>query len=602
MTRTALHLTLAGTLALPMSAMAASTSTDLDAKYEKLQQEMEALKDQMQELKDDTEEQLTAVDEKAEKWDLASRFELSGDFRSRLDYVSADTAEFYSASQVADGVATFYSFGPILSDPTDSNHPAGTYAGAVGMLTDLFDAAGITLTMPEFGAMVTTLNGGSDTVPDFVSFMQQFTPAQRAIIFNGMGYATSPETRYDNDSLWTNRVRLNIRAKALENVEFKGRLSMYKAWGMQNNPVDVMGGPFTLNSISMDGNLTRTPSDSALYVDRAFVNWNNIGDAPVWFSIGRRPTTDGPPAHFKQGRDERMATPVAYMDYAFDGISLGYAYPELPGLPPDAFGPGRVRICYGRGFEAGPAVASTGLKDTDFLGISWDVFQKGSRFFNVQSFAAFDMFNVPDNVTFGNPLEMAFDEGNGILDRANLGNIYHTSAVYTDKVASLNYFAAGGWSRTAPRNQDEVGNGLLTSWWDKDYEAAKDGYSAYVGVRYDLADLGLKLGLEYNYGSKNWIAFTPGNDDLYASKLAVRGHVGEAYMIWSIPGGEKISKFADAFIRLGYQHYQYEYTGSGFWLGEPQDINDLKNDPLTAQFYTPVDDMDQVYLTFEATF
>ena len=38
----------------------------------------------------------------------------------------------------------------------------------------------------------------------------------------------------DNDTLWTNRFRLNMRVKATENVEFKGRLAMFKTWGMQS--------------------------------------------------------------------------------------------------------------------------------------------------------------------------------------------------------------------------------------------------------------------------------------------------------------------------------------------------------------------------------
>ena len=33
-----------------------------------------------------------------------------------------------------------------------------------------------------------------------------------------------------NDTLWTNRFRLNMRVKATENVEFKGRFAMYKTW------------------------------------------------------------------------------------------------------------------------------------------------------------------------------------------------------------------------------------------------------------------------------------------------------------------------------------------------------------------------------------
>ncbi len=413
-------------------------------------------------------------------------------------------------------------------------------------------------------------------------------------------------------------MRLNLNAKATENVEVKTRLAMYKAWGMQNNPVDQQynggngGGPFMLSSMSgMDGATTRQPSDNILRVDRAFVNWNNIGGQPVWFSIGRRPTSDGPPAQLRMGMDERMATPVEYMDYPFDGISMGYAYRSLFGI--EDF-PGRVRVCYGRGFESGPTADNSGINDVDFAGVSWDVYKKGNRFFNVQSFVAMNMFNVPDGVTFANPLEYAvwtidntkYDpmdpDQNMILDRKNLGDIYHTAAVFMDKYQDLNYFMVGGWSQTNPRGVDELGTGLLSSWWDDDYMASKDGYSLYAGIRYDMPDAPVKLGLEYNWGSRNWISFTPGHDDLYASKLATRGSVVEAYMIYDIPAGEAVSKYGKAFMRLGYQHYDYKYTGSGFWLGEPLDIDDLANDPLNAQFYTPVDSMDQVYLTFEAMF
>ncbi len=83
-------------------------------------------------------------------------------------------------------------------------------------------------------------------------------------------------TVYKSDTLWTNRFRLNMRVKATDNVEFKARLAMYKAWGMQSTPQGLSAGyPI------FDGNSTRTPSDSALRVDRAFVNWNNIGGAPI---------------------------------------------------------------------------------------------------------------------------------------------------------------------------------------------------------------------------------------------------------------------------------------------------------------------------------
>ncbi|MFO7605040.1 MAG: DUF3373 family protein [Desulfurivibrionaceae bacterium] len=146
---------------------------------------------------------------------------------------------------------------------------------------------------------------------------------------------------------------------------------------------------------------------------------------------------------------------------------------------------------------------------------------------------------------------------------------------------------------------DEIGNSLLGSGTAPEDQ---DGYSTLVGVRYDMDDLGLKLGAEYNWGSEYWISFTPGHDDLYASKLATRGSVFEIYGVYDIPAGDKISKFSDAFFRLGYQHYEYDYTGSGYWLGAPADVDELASDPNNAQLYPAVESQDQVYLTMEAWF
>ena len=544
-------LALAGLLSLPALAAAGGgegpSVTDLERKVEALTreldelkglvgelkakkpdagpgQEIQALKGQMADLKNDTESALASLDERAEEWDLSSRFSLYGDFRARLDYVNAKSPAHFGAFDVA-------------------NFFAGNIPGAIA---------------------------------------PPLTPAGE----------------FNNDTLMTNRFRLNMRVKAMENLDFKGRLAMYKIWGMQSNQVNPTGnGPFLLSSLAFDGSSTRQPQDSILRVDRAYVNWNNIGDHPIWFSIGRRPTSDGPPGQLRQGIDERMATPTAYMDYPFDGLTLGYAY-----FNPF---PGRIRFCYGRGFEAGPFKDGGGLNDVDFAGISWDVYDKDNRFLTVQSFGAFNMFNVPGDVTFPNPNELAgLVPGNGIIDRTNLGNIYHTTGTYLAKVNDLNYFLALGWSRTDPSGYDEVNNSLLTSPTATGGRAPledKNGYSVYAGVRYDMPAKPFKLGLEYNYGSEDWIAFTPGHDDIYASKLAVRGHAAEAYAIWDIPAGEAISKYASAFMRLGYMHQWYDFTGSGNWYGAPTDIDNLAF-PQNAQFFAPMEDLDQVYLSMDVYF
>ena len=410
----------------------------------------------------------------------------------------------------------------------------------------------------------------------------------------------------ENDTLFTNRFRLNMRVKATENVEFKGRLAMYKVWGTNS----LAPGLTQFGYPSFDGTSSREPSDSTLRVDRAYVNWNNIGGQPVWFSVGRRPSTDGPAAHFRQGSDQRQATPLAYMDWPFDGLTLGYAYADLFGIQ-DA--PGRVRFCYGRGFENSLQYdnESSELNDTDFAGISWDIYKKGSRFVYLQSYLIFNAFNYPefDNSdtsdfygAFMSPLY------GGDMDRQNVGEVLHTAAIYQDKWESLNYFIAGGWSRSMPDGD----TGMFNDWLSAAAAAQgmpgatyspndddEDGYSIWIGARYDLDDLGLKFGLEYNHGSQYWIGMTPGHDDMYSAKLGARGDVYEAYMIWDLPTGEKISEYAKTFIRLGYQHYEYDYTGGTDWNIKPYDGSEAE---AYGAWVPTLEDADQVYLTFEAYF
>lgn len=396
----------------------------------------------------------------------------------------------------------------------------------------------------------------------------------------------------NNDNLLTNRFRLNMRVKATENVEFKGRLAMFKTWGNQSAFTDDSRAMFPV----FDGNVTRTPiGDSALYVDRAYVNWANIGGAPVWFSVGRRPTTDGPPAQMRMGVDQRLATPMAFMDWPFDGATLGYQW----GWGGESLGVSALRFCFGRGFEAGLQDETVQkLDDTDFAGFSWDVMKKGDRLFYLQSFMAYNLFNYPN---FQDPIISAnFGDMSGMGDRTSLGRIWHNSGVYQDKVAAFNYFVAGAWSQTLPDDDGFFNDPFSPTGPNTDNE---NGYSLYLGARYDLDETGLKFGAEFNYGSQHWLAMAPGHDEIYQSKLATRGQVYEIYTIWDLPTGEKISKYAQTFVRLGYQHYEYDYSGSGDWnfasydLGNQEDLAKMQ-----MMGMDPVEKADQVYLTFEAYF
>jgi len=313
---------------------------------------------------------------------------------------------------------------------------------------------------------------------------------------------------------------------------------------------------------------------------------------PMWFSIGRRPTTDGPPANIRMNLPERQATPMAFMDWPFDGLSVGYAW----NWGAESLGSSRARFCYGRGFEAGLNGDENGIKDTDFAGVSWDIMKKGDRFAYIQSFMAFDVFNYPNfkNASDQENVQAMFRGA----PQTNLGNIWHNSAVYEDKIAGLNYFIAGGWSQTQPDGDAGMFNGFDGSYNDDN----ENGYSAYLGVRYDLEEAPLKFGAEFNHGTKYWLAMAPGHDDIYQSKLATRGQVYEIYTIWDLPTGELLSKYAKTFMRLGYQHYEYDYSGSGDWNMKPIDLDSGEMDMLGQGGFDAVESADQVYLTFETFF
>lgn len=256
---------------------------------------------------------------------------------------------------------------------------------------------------------------------------------------------------------------------------------------------------------------------------------------------------------------------------------------------------------------------------TPILPVWWDIYKKGDRFVYLQSFAAMGVFNYPSsadgsmeymmgaagilqNLPAGTTLGAAGYTAPEVIaagqaGRGNIGNIYHTSAVYMDKYQDLNYFASLGWSQTDP---DGSGQGMLGSTTE-----TKNGYAMHLGVRYDLTSAPFKVGFEWNRGSEDWIAMTPGNDDMYGAKLATRGDVYEVYTIWDVPAGEAVSKYGKAFIRLGYQHYNYDYSGSGDWNALPIEMDQLTTmlaGGANMQMMAPVETADQVYVTFEATF
>jgi hypothetical protein len=566
-------------LLFPLVVTAAPTTDDLQKKIDLLTKELMSVKTQLDEVKKNQNQTTESVQQVSEKVDAVSdktkslgNVQWSGDFRFRVDSARADIPAYWDAATMQTAMGSMASF-------SSQQLQAG--------LMPLFPSLSPQL-QQQMGQMMQQWDSmnSSQRLQVLNSLFPALNEQQRVGMLNSLGYYKNKGYDSSNDLLYTNRLRLNLGAKATENIEFKGRLAMYKIWGMET--ARATAAPFFANNgFYWDPNITRRPNDNTLRVEMAYVNWTEIGGYPVWFSVGRRPTVDGPPEHLKLNYDKRYATPIGLgVDWTFDGLTLGYSYQNPV--------PGKVRICYGRGYEAGfdDMPGTSTLNDTDLYGVSWDIIDDKEKdmFANVQLFRAAEIPDVMENENIWGLPETA---------TAQLGDIYHLTGLFMHKYNNVDWFVSGGISHTDVAGDSAAlgGVGLLNNPGETENHT---GYAIYAGLRVPVASLNSKFGLEYNYGSRYWITFTPASDDLYQAKLSTRGHVAEAYWIWDLPE-TPISKFGKAFIRAGYQYYWINYTGSGNWLGVPTDVDDL-NDPLNAQMFPTVDRMDNAYLTFEVYF
>ena len=453
----------------------------------------------------------------------------------------------------------------------------------------------------DFGAKAMSGTFGMPNDPNSpLGQMMQANPDLAAAFQNGMLQGVMPYVLaqqhiqdIDNDIFYTTRLRLNLKAKVWDNVSFAGRLSMYKNWG-DSTGVQVFD---SWRSFTMDGTSSGNTSGDWLRVERAYFDWKKINGSEFYLSIGRRPSTYGPPSHYREN-ELRGGTPSGHLvNFNFDGATLGYNLGEITGVEGQV-----VRFCYGQGFESqwgnGEMFGDIVTKDTHLGGFNIDAINDGTNFLQFTLFGAKDI-NDGFKGTMAFPTQLAgifaptmyqdmqkFDNFNfvtrvqpsGVIGDMYLGGI----GFAREEANDIKWFASLGWTRAEPNGNAGMFGGMLS---DAVFEAelnstgteiimvpktsddtdTKDGYGIYIGIQIP-APYG-KFGLEYNYGSKYWTPFTQAQDDPIGSKLATRGHVGEAYYIFDIN--------PKMFIKLAGLYYDYEYTGSGTPVGAPQKIDEV---------------------------
>ena len=378
-----------------------------------------------------------------------------------------------------------------------------------------------------------------------------------------------------SNNVWSNKLMLNIKADITKNMNFYGRLSMYKYWGSSYIH------PYTYYD-NMQG---RVPADSALYVERAYINWFFFQDSylPIALTIGRQPSSDGPSNQYKNNTVRKGTYSALLYDGAADGAVLTTNISKLIHLPKSY-----LRFGYAKGFGYSETSADSGnpfigasnndIKDTNVYGVFLDTsIPQLSR-----SFIQLSYSQMVDIVA--NPLD------NNSSENTNIGRVelYGAMLELTNiKQTHLDLFAQYGHSVAHPNGNSYLTyGGLLSSAGDT---STKSGNSIWVGGRYGFTKKEkFKVGLEYNHGSKNWINLTQGSFDIY-NKLATRGDAYEAYLMYVI------NRYAS--LRLGYIYINYDYTNSGWFVGESKEItSDMTNSTNI------VESLDSIYLKMNINF
>jgi hypothetical protein len=600
-----LYLALIALLAMPASVFAAGNE---DAMISELQKQIADLVEELDDLND-------RVDD-AERHATLDRIEFTGDMRQRVNSLHYEDVTFNP------GITVDYTdfFMKTATGEFGDVDFAALQAGLGMYYMDLQNVLAGAMTQEDlltmYGpAFAGVLGADTEAFGDFLNQLVNMPPSQQNTILAGM-FSGQPAvypmvegpSKYDlnNDILFTSRLRLNMKAKVWNNVKFSGRLTMFKNWG------DSTGSKVfdSWNAFTMDGTNTGSTSGDLFHVDRAYFDWSNIGDTGIYASIGRRPSTYGPPTEFREN-ELRGGTPTGnVMNLNFDGITIGRSFAEETGI--EGF---MARFCYGQGYESewgnGEMFNNIKTKDTHFAGFNFDLLNDGTNFLQTTIFRAQDIndgfkgviaFPTEYGALFAPTLYKdmqkfpTFNFVTRVQPSTTIGDINLGGLVFSRKEDNgVNWFISGGWTQLKPNGNAGMFGGMGT---DAVFQAelsddgteiymvpktateskTRNGYGAYVGVQVP-APMG-KIGLEYNYGSKYYTPFTQNMDDAVGSKLATRGHVGELYYIVDIN--------PRMFLRLSGMYYDFEYSGSGSPVGAPQKIDDIKNG--TAYSLMPVVD------------
>ncbi len=394
-------------------------------------------------------------------------------------------------------------------------------------------------------------------------------------------YSTMPptptvHTTENDDSNFTNRFRINMNANISKSLKFHARLAAYHAWGDHDEN--------TVANFYNDGNAVHALGDNGLKIDRFYVDWIPQGfPVPLAITVGRHPSSEGPPTEYKENRKRQSTYPALIFDGEADGIVATLGLERYIGLQNAG-----LRLAYGKVYRSDTNDTDVSWLDNDNTqdsDIAAAFFESKIPFVpnSLMVFSYAHVFDMPANMIDG---EMTDGVILGDLDLFGV----HFQASDIAK-SGLDLYVSGSINETDPNDDSATNLAFGTSMLalngapvaNADDVESKTGWSVVAGFRYTMPIKALnnpKLGFEYNHGSKYHFTMTSGANELY-NKLATRGDAYELYYI------QPVSRHL--FFRAGYTHVDYDFTGSGQPAWEPIRLDRLDLDTTMDNIYFLMD-------------
>ncbi len=378
-----------------------------------------------------------------------------------------------------------------------------------------------------------------------------------ATYFEAASKSVTHETSRKDYNNWSNRFRITMDALVTDTIDFHGRLSAGGYWGDSDS-----GDAFFDRSQVLLSN-----QEQGLGIDRFYINWIPKGlPVPFALTVGRQPSSEGPPFEFKENTVRQSTYPALLFNGIADGIVATIGLDQYTHLNNNG-----LRFAYGKAYHSDtdsylnpfPFMDDNEAGDSDIYAAFFESEIPGlQNSLMVLSYARIQ--GLP--TTFFGPMEPRY-----YFSNENIGDMDLWGAhiqVKNIMESGLDLFFSYAGNHTSPDDQSDTPYGPVSiGFFSWDHAEEQTGYAFYGGLRYTIPYDPLnnpKLGFEYNYGSRYWYSMTVGTPDPF-NKLATRGSVYDAYYI------QPVNKYL--FFRAGYTRAEFDYTGSGTYIGAASATN-----------------------------